>query len=64
MSCPTPGNHGPAADSIKCNIVRTIRTLRKDHLNVFNTIQAHFLAFGSANPLFSTTSSLFSAKQG
>jgi len=36
----------------------------KDHLNVFNAIQALFSAFVSANPLFSTTSSLFFAKQG
>jgi hypothetical protein len=36
----------------------------KDHLNVFNTIQALFSAFFTANPLFSTTSSLFFAKQG
>ena len=36
----------------------------KDHPNVFNTIQPLFSAFFSANPLFSTTSSLFFAKQG
>jgi hypothetical protein len=36
----------------------------KDHLSVFNAMQALFSVFFTANPLFSTTSSLFSAKQG
>jgi hypothetical protein len=36
----------------------------KDHLNVFNKIQALFSAFVSAGPLLSTLSKLFSPKQG
>jgi hypothetical protein len=36
----------------------------KHDLNVFNQIQALFSAFVSADPLFSTPSSLFSPKQG
>jgi len=36
----------------------------KDHLNVFNKIQALFLAFVSVDPLLSTLSKLFSPKQG
>ena len=68
MSCPPPATtvqlptRPTVISSEHC--ASSLRPDCKDHLNVFNTIQALFSAFGSANPLFSTTSSLFFAKQG
>src|ERR1700686_3153382 len=52
---------GPPASSAK---MLSLLLYCKEHLSVFNNIQALFSAFVSTDPLLSTLSKLFSVKQG